>query len=267
MAAASAQHPDKGAQRRQGKHHVAHDRGGGGIVGKAAGNEEVTPEAPIGRPDLPQQLAEGHPVSQARKPLVVQQFQILDPEEDPEDQGVQAQPKGQKRQVFEPQAGDLPRAVSLQRIKDNADQGQGGCHRQIGLIGAHGAGQHRRGKEEAVFVPGDQPHRQHRQQNAEAVGGGREQIEEGVGHRGEHRQQGAAQGAQPQAPDAEQRRRKPGGNCQKQQSEKADDRRGLDVSVPGGCIVQKPAAGDGHLLGVKDPGDPVRVGDNVGKGK
>lgn len=56
-----------------------------------------------------------------------------------------------------------------------------------------------------------------------------------------------------------------GGQGEEEHGEEADDRRHLGEAVEIGGEVEKPPAGDGHLLGVEDAAETVGVGDDVGK--
>ena len=76
---------------------------------------------------------------------------------------------------------------------------------------------------------------------------------------------GSGQTRQNLAADGQQVHRKSGGQTEKKQGQKADHRRHLSEVVQRGGVVEKPTAGDGHLLGVEDAAETVGVGDDVGK--
>ena len=114
-------------------------------------------------------------------------------------------------------------------------------------------------------APSGQGDGENRQKNGEAVGGGGEQIEKGVAHGGKGGHQRPGQGGEGTAADAQQRDGQGGGQGEEEHGEEADDRRHLGEAVEIGGEVEKPPAGDGHLLGVEDAAETVGVGDDVGK--
>ena len=169
------------------------------------GHEEVLDKLLIGRADQLQKALEGQVLPQAADALVVEQGQILDLEEDPQDDEVDRQAEDQQEDLLQPFQNDLLcLGLPLQSQEDHGEQGQRHGDGQVGLVGPHGAGQDQDAGEDAEAVTGGQPDGKDRQQNAEAVGRGRKQVEIGEGHRGEDDHQGPDEAADESAPHPEQ---------------------------------------------------------------
>ena len=239
-----------------------------GIEREAAGYEEILHELAVCGADLLQDASHRQVLAEDADALVAEQGQILDPEEEPEHKIIDDQTEHQEKQHLQRGQQDPdPLLFVIQRGKDQAEQREGGGHGKIGLVGPHRTGQKQDAGKEAEAIPDRQPDGQHRQQDAKAVGRGCEQVQVGESYGGEDDHQHPDQPADPGAPHPDQGNRKGRGQGEKEHGEEADQRGRLQKTVPGSRVVQEPAAGDRHLLRVRDPGDPVGIGKNVRKGK